>query len=536
MLLVPVASVVLPRWSLPILPAKPVVAMETAPVPVAATADAVRAIPRAAPKATPLPVELSLYLAGLLAVLAYRAIGWTLMRRVVSRSTPLHSHLRESADVLAPVAVGIVHPVVILPANWRTWNASTRRAVFAHEFAHLRRHDAVVSAITRLAKCIFWFHPLSWWLARQISDLAEQSCDAAALERVHDPAVYSRVLLEFAGRVSMPGLAMASSSNLGARIDRVFELSQGSLRRLSRPGLLLPSLGLPIAYLIASVGLSGAPQSVAAPADTPKFEVVSIKPSTHCSDGGGGRGGGQLRSDPGMLSLDCQNVESLIQRAYLLYTSGKPFPISPTTGLPERPVYGRTLNEPIKGSPSWLSTDRYDIEAKTPSPQVREMMLGPMMQALLEDRLQLKMHRESRDVPIYELTVAKGGPKFAAAQKGACVPIDMSNPPDPDSGKPMPILCGMVHMTGDGLEMIGITMADLSKQLSGTLGRDVVDKTGLTGVYDLHAQVPPADPADPDGLAAQLTDAVQKSGLKLEPAKVSRSFLVIDHVEKPSGN
>jgi len=299
--------------------------------------------------------------------------------------------------------------------------------------------------------------------------------------------------------------------------------------------------------LAAAVGLSDSPQSTAvkAPADTPKFEVVSVKASTHCLDNGGGRGGGgRMRSDPGMIGLDCQNVEFLIQRAYILNASGKPAPISPTTGLPDRPS-GRDLREPIKGSPPWLSTDRYDIEAKAPAPQAREMMMGPMMQVLLEDRFQLKMHRELRDVPVYELTVAKGGPKFSMAQKGSCVPFDIDDPPDPQSARPLSMFCGAVRMTDSEMQMSGVTMADLCKQLSADLDRDVIDKTGLTGVYDLRAKAPLVDPANPDVApqnptpemwAAQRADAIEKLGLKLEPAKASRYFLVIDHVERPSGN
>jgi uncharacterized protein (TIGR03435 family) len=340
---------------------------------------------------------------------------------------------------------------------------------------------------------------------------------------------------------------MASNGNMGPRIDRIFELSAGDLRKLARPALILPAVGLPAMCLAAAVGLSDSPQStvVKAPADAPKFEVVSIKPSAHCVDNGGGRGGaGRLRADPGMISLDCQNVEVLIQRSYLVYASGKPAPISATTGLPDRPP-GRDLREPLKGSPAWLSTDRYDIEAKTQTPQVREMMMGPMMQGLLEDRFQLKMHRELRDVPVYELTVAKGGPKFSTAQKGGCVPIDMDNPPDPQSGEPLPTLCGMVRMIDGEMQMSGVTMADLCKQLSASLDRDVIDKTGLAGVYDLRARAPLVDAANPDVppqnptpelIAAQFTDAVEKLGLKLEPAKAQRYFLVIDHVERPSGN
>src|SRR5258708_21348290 len=69
---------------------------------------------------------------------------------------------RESSDVIAPVAVGVLRPSVIFPAGWRDWTPATRRAVLAHEFAHLRRHDVLVAAFARLVQCVLWFHPLTW--------------------------------------------------------------------------------------------------------------------------------------------------------------------------------------------------------------------------------------------------------------------------------------------------------------------------------------------------------------------------------------
>jgi beta-lactamase regulating signal transducer with metallopeptidase domain len=124
---------------------------------------------------------LSFYFAGLFAMVMYRLVGSILLWRVISRSTRLRAQLlRESADVRTPVAVGILRPGVLPPVGWRAWNANTKRAVLAHEFAFLRRHDTAISALARLAQCVFCFHPLAWWVSRKISDLAE--CDAVVLE------------------------------------------------------------------------------------------------------------------------------------------------------------------------------------------------------------------------------------------------------------------------------------------------------------------------------------------------------------------
>jgi uncharacterized protein (TIGR03435 family) len=175
-----------------------------------------------------------------------------------------------------------------------------------------------------------------------------------------------------------------------------------------------------------------------------------------------------------------------------------------------------------------------------------------MMQVLLEDRFKLKMHRETREVPVYELTVDKGGPRLKPKQEGSCIVVDHDHPP-PGPGERFPRICG--GFFGDDLN--GSTMANLCRQFSVMMDRDVIDKTGITGLFDIHlesywenAQLgafaepltalnnPPVPPIPPDRAAVFAAGriAVKKLGLKLEPAKGSGEFLVIDSVEKPSEN
>jgi uncharacterized protein (TIGR03435 family) len=181
-----------------------------------------------------------------------------------------------------------------------------------------------------------------------------------------------------------------------------------------------------------------------------------------------------------------------------------------------------------------------------------------MLQALLEERFQLKIHRESREVPVYALTVAKGGPKLQAAQPGKCFGGDPDHPVPPSQRMPGAWRCGIFapSPTNDGTYMYGTTLANFCAQLSVVMDRDVIDRTGIEGVFDIHMEAPQAAnpspgnaaegaPASPGALApANLTGAlgsailasVQKAGLKLEPAKAPGEFLVIDRVEKPSEN
>ena len=173
-----------------------------------------------------------------------------------------------------------------------------------------------------------------------------------------------------------------------------------------------------------------------------------------------------------------------------------------------------------------------------------------MMQALLEDRFKLKLHRENREIPVYELTVDKGGPKgLKTTQDGSCMVIGHDDPP-PGPGEPFPRLCG--GFVGDDLN--GSTMANLCRQFSVLTDRDVIDKTGITGVFDFHLESlwensapadraagsnnPPGPPIRPDpaDVFVAARTALKKFGLKLEPAKGLGEFLVVDRVEKPSEN
>jgi hypothetical protein len=114
-----------------------------------------------------------------------------------------------------PVTVGLLAPVVVLPAAWVQWSGEELAAVLTHEEEHVRRLDPLASFITLLARAIFWFHPLAWWLQRRVSMLSEQACDAAVVATGHDADSYAISLLRFAraqaaagGRVAFPGTAM----------------------------------------------------------------------------------------------------------------------------------------------------------------------------------------------------------------------------------------------------------------------------------------------------------------------------------------
>lgn len=174
-----------------------------------------------------------------------------------------------------------------------------------------------------------------------------------------------------------------------------------------------------------------------------------------------------------------------------------------------------------------------------------------MLQALLEERFHLKIHREIRQLPVYRLTVAKGGPKLQPSKDGSCIPRPVNSPPasTPASteGAPRPNFCGFHNVPDDGLnralEGTGITTAALAETLSrnyvSSLGKNIIDATGLSGAFDVHlrwAMDPLSSPTGPDAGSSIFAALQDQLGLKLESAKASVEVLVIDHVEKPSAN
>src|SRR5579864_4951282 len=127
---------------------------------------------------------------------------------------------------------------------------------------------------------------------------------------------------------------------------------------------------------------------------------------------------------PGRLEMPCVDLRNLIQAAFGTFGDG----VSVNT----QPLH-------MEGGPSWMQSEHYSLSAKADGPVRTEMLAGPMLQALLADRFKLKTHRESREMPVYAMTAAKGGLKVQALAEGACTPLDLSHPPEaPKPGGPPP--------------------------------------------------------------------------------------------------
>jgi uncharacterized protein (TIGR03435 family) len=257
------------------------------------------------------------------------------------------------------------------------------------------------------------------------------------------------------------------------------------------------------------------------------FDVASVKPNTR------GGNGSHVQAFPGRLVMENFSMRRLILFAY------------------------GVQDYQISGDPPWIGSEYYDIQATAEGNASVKQMEGPMLQTLLQDRFKLAAHRETRQLPVYELTVAKGGAKLQRSKEGSCIPYSADSPPlpSPAPGAPRPTFCGYPRLGVDGLNRTldgaGVSMAVLATNLSRTynseLGRNVIDGTGLDGTFDVHLkwtmEGPVSISASGDLSAAQpsagpsiLTAIQEQLGLKLESAKGPVEVLVIDHIERASAN
>ena len=239
----------------------------------------------------------------------------------------------------------------------------------------------------------------------------------------------------------------------------------------------------------------------------PRFDVASIKPSQE-------RGMMYVRVLPGGRLVVNAPARLMLMNAYGLQFSQ------------------------LASAPDWLSSETWSVDARAEGNPTRdELML--MLQSLLEERFRLKVHHESREMSVYALTVARNGPKLPTPKDGACAT------PVPGQPEPAAPPCGRVRisMSPQGVLMEGgsAAMSELARVLAIPLSRPVVDRTALSGAYDIRLQfsddVSGATPPPADATNSGIFTAIQEQlGLKLESTKAPVDVLVIDHIDRPTAN
>lgn len=208
------------------------------------------------------------------------------------------------------------------------------------------------------------------------------------------------------------------------------------------------------------------------------------------------------------------------------------------------------LDYQISGGPPWIDTDRYDLRVKLDEPLSPETLRKPLrpLQEALRDKFRLRLHRETRDLQVFNLTVSKTGGELHRSRVQHCPPfwwrpgaLKPGERPADCSG----VLIGPNLQLNETLDVVGMSISgpySLREHIESELRRIVIDKTGLTGLFDIvlewnrlatNQRLKGPIKEDPD--SPSLFEALEPQlGLKLEAANGPVEVLVIDHAEKPS--
>lgn len=461
--------------------------------------------------------------------------------------------IRRRVDVLlhesvpGPMTFGFVNPVIVLPLDARTWaNEDLARAV-VHELEHVRRGDWATQCLARAACSLYWFHPLVWIARQQLALEAERACDDAVIGR-SDATAYADQLVDLAERLTIarhqPLLAMANQSDLAARVTAVLDARQQRGRAGNVAVAAAGAIALALVSTISPLQIVASVQQTPSATTTPqRYDVASIKKCTGSDvpqgPARGTAGGTNATVSPGRFYVPCVSVEQLIYLAYAAYG------VSPDEHLANDEAGGASDSKKVRGGPDWVHSrsEAYSIEASAAGATDRLVLMGSMLRALLEDRFRLKVHRETEELPMYALMVAKGGFKLKPMNEGDCDPMQ-----SPGTGKPK---CSSINMGRNGPNTVwtfgGMTMSNLAGMLSSTLDRHVIDRTGLTDKFVYRLEFSSDEntpklvqrdidyPPDPGQRGPGILTALdQQLGLKIEAVKAPHGFLVIDHVERPT--
>jgi len=195
---------------------------------------------------------------------------------------------RSGANVTVPITFGWRNPVIVLPADWPSWPAEKLDLVIAHELSHVQRSDYLIRVIANINKALYWFHPLSWWLEKRLTELSEHLSDDAALGEDAVPRErYAEILGDFANALDRSGspfrlgISMSVSALGSRRIKRVLDRNRTLCSNLNLPQKLgLFGLSIPVLVLIAGAQTADRPQTQTAAQTDMRGPVAQISPST----------------------------------------------------------------------------------------------------------------------------------------------------------------------------------------------------------------------------------------------------------------
>jgi bla regulator protein BlaR1 len=483
-----------------------------------------------------------------------------LLRRVehlTGRLTPIP--VRLSSDPWEPGIFGIWRPILLWPEQLSArLDDQHIETILAHELMHVRRHDNLTAALHMLVEAFFWFHPLVWWIERRMVDERERACDEAVVELGGKPEAYAESLLKtcrFCVESPLKCVSGITGAGLNNRIVSIMTMKM--IDKLS-PGrkLLLFSIGIAAVFAPLVLGevkaMRGSGVSLVKPLAPPAPQIfptiagaqsmpgmsnvanaaqssatprVSPGPQTNAKPQ-------TLPGSPSHLSFEVASIKpshaNSLNALIKPYTGGDGYTVQNMPVKDMINVIYRVPRRQVIGGPDWISSERFDIEAKADRAYGLDD-LHAMFQNMLVERFNLKTHKETKEGPVYDLTIAKSGLKMKHDGTGQYLKI--------------PILPAPKGVTGTNVSMQYFCFW-LGQMLQND-ARPVIDKTGLTKDYDFTLSFAPELPpgVSRDQMPSELLDLpslfdalTEQLGLQLTPAKGPVEYYVIDHIEKPSPN
>jgi uncharacterized protein (TIGR03435 family) len=435
-----------------------------------------------------------------------------------------------------PAVVGWARPVVLLPvAALSNLTPAQVQAILAHELAHIRRHDFVANLLQTVVETLLFYHPAVWWLSTRIRTEREHCCDLVAVNACGDSVSYAEALTELeTWRTAETSLALAATG--GPLVDRVRRILGQPVEDASRVASLasLAVVGGLLLLMLGGVNALGAAQPLdQSPAGTPASpDAVDAEPWSVVFS--------HTTSELRFIGFSGRDLVRFAHQ----------FP-----------------GERVVGGPSWIDTETFSLAMHLDGPPSAGQMPS-IVRGLLEERFMLQTHVETRDVPVYALVMARSGAPGPNLQVSTtdCFDTDAwiasGQPPrDVRLGADRQPICGEEAWDSSisRKSFVAISMAQFAERLGGfselasiqgerwPRTRDVVDRTGLTGRFDVSLRVfRPAAALmgeyhvlrallEPLGFLSMPAAVEQQLGLTLEDATAPYEVIVIDNAERPGG-
>jgi bla regulator protein blaR1 len=452
-----------------------------------------------------------------------------------------------SSSSMEPGVFGIFQPVLMMPKGISArLKDSELEAIIAHEVAHVRHHDNLLAVLHMTIEALFWFHPMVWWLGSKLVQERERACDEEVLKLGKDPQSYAEGILkvcEFyldSPRAYVTGI---TGADMKKRIQSIMNRHIGGNLSTAKK-LMLTTTGIVVLAFPVAIGLLNTHSSSAQLAFGQ--ETIPIPKNNRYDDVTIKRGiKGQpprFHASPSEFLIENWSLQELIVNLH---------------GVPK---------DRIIGLPAWTSSETFSVRARS---EVLANNYGEswgMLIPVLENRFKLKCHREKRQMQIYELSMEVIRVQLPVTVPGSCEPIKPEEYNKPTSGAAGPPFndCArwfarVLPEGGFSVSVKAVTMAQLAEYLEPVVGRHVIDRTGLTTLFDIESlsfsnagitygsqwakihgdkawkDAAAASAGVPSGLP-NIFASLKKVGLRLTPGEGPVEVLMIDQLERPFGN